>query len=178
MASWTYDPRSFWSMDRIWSASVPLKRSYPSQSCCSRLQWGKDPFGLTWNRGKVMGCPPPRAFLNPQLVVTVVWSIKLRPTGRSTRCCTPALCRTDWGPIPDCCRMTGVLMDPVETMTSRRALAVYIVPFSSRNSTPVARGVESDERMTLPTFAPDKTIDCRRRLKSGEHYRTYWLGLV
>lgn len=58
------------------------------------------------------------------------------------------------------------MTDPVAIMTSRRALAVYVLPFSSRNSRPVARGVESEERTTLPTFAPDKTEMCQRRIAS------------
>lgn len=90
----------------------------------SRVDVNADPARLTWKRGKMMGCPPPRFALNDQSVVVVVWSIKFRPTGRSTRCVTPAAASTSRGPMPDCCRITGVLMLPAAMMTSRPALAV------------------------------------------------------
>jgi len=122
-----------------------------------------------------MGCPPPPAELMFQLVVTVVWSIKLSPTGRSTLWSIPADERTSLGPIPDCWRMTGVLIEPVAMMTSRPALTVYVFDFSSRNSRPVARGVESLERKILPTLAPERTAVSESLLRGG---CAHWLNWV
>jgi hypothetical protein len=92
--------------------------------------------------------------------------------GRLTLCGTPAADSTSEGPIPDCWRMIGVLMDPVAMITSRRAKAVYGVSDSSRNSIPVARGVESLESRIRPTLAPARTrvslIEGRSQQPDGE----------
>jgi len=52
-----------------------------------------------------------------------------------------------------------------------------VFPFSSRNSTPVARGVESDERISLPTLAPERTAVSATQRSEGQWHALVRFGL-